>query len=206
MFGSGFSWPSTSPVASAGRELGDLDRGRHRAHAGQHGGPQLHRDAAILLAGHILGRQHLFLRGEVARTLEERADDAHPADLHQLGVDGLKRGRRARIGRAQRMTRVPIDERRVEHRGAGQDLAERGEVVVPHRDRAGLDAVDHLADTAELRMAKTWISTRPPVPLLHELRHLVGVEGLRGIRHADIAHSAAAPAGPVPAVSRPLRR
>ena len=45
-----------------------------------------------------------------------------------------------------------IDERRVEHRDHRQDLAERSEVVVAHRDRAGLDAVDHLADAAELRV------------------------------------------------------
>src|SRR4051812_9853985 len=52
-------------------ELGHLDRRRDRAHAGEHRRPQLDRHAAVLLALHVLQRQHFLLRSELARALEE---------------------------------------------------------------------------------------------------------------------------------------
>ena len=81
---------------------------------------------------------------------------------------------------------VAIHERRVEHGDDRHDLAERGEVVVAHGDRAGLDAVDHLADAAELGVREHLDLDAAVGALLDQLRDLVGVERLRRVGDADM--------------------
>ena len=186
MFGQRILLADDEPGRQRGGELRHFDRRRDRAHAGQHRRPELDRHAAVLLAGHVLRRQHLLLRRELARALEEAADDAHVALVDQLLVDLLQRGRRARVGRAQAVRRVAVDERRVEHRGVRHDLAERREVVVAHRDRARFHAVDQLADAAELRIREHLDLDAAVGALLDELGHLVGVQRLRRVRDADV--------------------
>ena len=58
--------------------------------------------------------------------------------------------------------------------------------MVPHRDRAGLDAVDHFADAAELRVREHLDFDAAVGAFLHQSRHFVGVAGLRRVRDADM--------------------
>src|SRR6185503_1341130 len=184
--GQGVLLPDDQAGGERGGELGHLHRRGYGAHAGQHRGPELDRHAAVLLALHVLDRQHLVLGGEVARALEQRGDDAHVALLYQLLVDLAQRRRQRRVGGAHRVVRIAVHERRVEHRGVGHDPAERAEVVVRHRDRARAHAVHHLVHAAELRVGEHLDLDAAVGALLHQLRHLVGVERLWRVRHAHV--------------------
>ena len=186
MLGSGFSCPTTSPVASA---VASSDTSTGVATAPM---PVSIDDHSLtgtpryFLPAMSFGDSTFSFDVSCARALEEAADDAHVALVDQLLVDLLQRRRRARVGRAQAVPGVAIDERRVEHRRVGDDLAERREVVVAHRDRARLDAVDELADAAELRVREHLDLDAAVGALLDELGDLVGVERLRRVGDADV--------------------
>src|SRR5688572_28455549 len=146
--------PDHQAGGERGGELGHLHGRGDRAHAGEHRRPELDRHAAVLLALHVLDGEHLLLRGELARALEQARDDAHVAFLHQLLVDLAQRRRELRVGGAHGVVGVAVHERRVEHRGVRHDPAERAEVVVADGDGAGAHAVHHLVDAAELRVGE----------------------------------------------------
>ncbi len=87
MLGSGFSCPTTRPVASA---VASSDTSTGVAIAPM---PVSIDDHSLIgtpryfFPCHVLDGEHLLLRGELARALEEARDDAHVPLLHQLLVD-----------------------------------------------------------------------------------------------------------------------
>jgi hypothetical protein len=81
---------------------------------------------------------------------------------------------------------IAVHERGVEHRGIAHDAPERAEVVMRHGDRARAHAIHHLVHAAQLRIGEHLDIDASVGALLHELRHLVGVERLRRVRDADM--------------------
>ena len=129
------------------------------------------------------------LQVRVPRALEEGCDDAHVALLHQLLVDLAQRRRLRRVGGVYRALGVAVHETaRVEHRGVAHDAVERAEVVGARIEIAPERTPSHHVVHAAWGPVGEHLdlSTCLLVALLHQLRHLVGVERLLRVRHANV--------------------